>query len=194
MSILDRSIRSTLSSCDEALEDIPGQEEEEDQELHRVCSRDTLDGTDDLLAINPICYSTENLISMRGLPAADLSEVEEEEDDRVSCERMMSYEINNYSDSEDDDDVYVPEWKIYGDFKDGVLEDQRRDDYLPVGSSVWKQEQDDGDEGESKENLQKRLGRKRHYRLGQMSSDLEDLVKQLEVIPAKMRRMDSTEG
>lgn len=197
MSILDRSIRSTLSSCDEALE-----EHSDHEDLHRVCSRDTLDDSDDLLAVNhPICYSTENLISMSSsirLPTVDLSEVEEEEENdeigRVSRERMMSYEVNNYSDSEDDDDVYEPEWKIYGEFKDGVLEDQRRDDFLPVGSSaVWMQE-----EGEQQQQRngseEKRLGRKRHYRLGQMSSDLENLVKQLEVIPAKMRRMDNSEG
>lgn len=205
MSILDQSIRS-LDSCDEALE-----ERTDHEEMHRVCSRDTLDDSDDnILAVNPVCYSNDNLLSgsssMKLRPfessasgkAADGTTDHEEEGeesglpnyDRGSREKMMSYEVNYYTDSEDDDDVYAPDWKEYEDFQEGVLEDQQND-VLPINQSQWMMSTDKLTMDAAAEwDLSRRLGRKRHYRLGQMSSDLEDLVKQLDVIPAKIRRLD----
>lgn len=206
MSILDQSIRSMVDSCDEALEDNSTQDA-----LHRICSRDTLDDSDDdILEVNPVCYSTDNLLdassSMQMRPrksagalAADTDSNEEEEyglpgyhEDRGSREKMMSYEINYHTDSEDDDDVYVPDWKIYEEFQAGVLED----DVLPINESLWMKSTDKlaMDAAAAEWDVQRRLGRKRHYRLGQMSSDLEDLVKQLDVIPAKIRRLDSEDS
>lgn len=195
MSILDRSIRS-LSSCDEALED--EDTNSADETLHRVCSRDTLDGSDSIIAVNPVCYSTDNLAASTTSLMRPFADTDDDLDDRGSCERLVNYHINDVSDSEDDDDVYQPDWKIYEEFQSGVLEDQRHDDLLadehqPL-STVWmkcqvrvQEEEDDLTAAEEA----RQMCRKRHYRLGHTSSDLEDLVNQLEVMPAKIRRIDS---
>lgn len=202
-SILDRSIRLSVDSCDEAVE-----ERQEKADLHRACSRDTLDGTPD--EVIQVCYSTDNLLagssSMQLRPfksltkgggaAAEDTDLDEEEEDGLpgSRERMMSYEVNNHTDSEDDDDIYDPEWKEYEDFQEGVLDDQQNN-HLPISESKWMLSTDRLTmDGAQEWDLSRRMGRKRHYRLGQMSSDLEDLVKQLDVIPAKIRRMDSGGG
>lgn len=206
MSILDRSFRSaSLSSCEEAAE------ESGDESLHRVCSRDTLDASGDIIDENPVCYSTDNLLaSSFHRPTEQQSDVEDE--DRSSCERMMSYEVNPVSDSEDDDDVYVPDWKLYETFEEGVVVDQQNDG-LPMDGDLALSDNDNSGaryvalkmqaavkychggtnvDGEGDWDGACRLrGRKRHSRFGDLSSDLEDLVQQLEVIPAKIRRMDS---
>lgn len=207
MSILDQSIRSMVDSCDEALDDC----EREADPLHRMCSRDTLDDTDDeILEVNPVCYSTDNLLASsssmqlrpgKGLAVSttkELADTEEDDNDSEGLadyrEKMVSYEVNYHTDSEDDDDVYVPDWKVYEEFQSGVLED----DVMPIKETSWMRSTDqlatDEQAAAAAEwDVQRRMGRKRHYRLAQMSSDLEDLVKQLEVIPAKIRRMDKDE-
>ena len=192
MSILDRSIRS-LDSCDEALEE-DRTLSPEPHNMHRVCSQDTLDDSQEILDVNPVCYSTDNLLaatSMRSMRKAQ-SEDGLADYDPGSRERLVAYEVNYHTDSEDDDDVYEPDWKVYEDFTSGVVEDQQ-DDVLPIHQSLWMRSTDKlaMDATEATEwDLSRRMGRKRHYRFGEMSSDLEDLVKQLEVIPTKIRRLD----
>lgn len=203
MSILDRSVRYSVDSCDEALE-----HSDNESAFHRVCSRDTLDDSDEILDVNPVCYSTDNLLdttsSLRpaksSVTMADSDDEEVEgglaKNDRGSREKILAYEVNYYSDSEDDSDVYEeqPDWKVYEDFSAGVVEDQQND-VLPINESLWMNSTDKlAMDAAAEWDVSRRMGRKRHYRLGQMSSDLEDLVKQLDAIPAKIRRMDKDEN
>lgn len=208
MSILDRSIRHSVDSCNEALED------GDQDELHRVCSRDTLDDSDEIIDVNPVFYSNDNLLGssssmqLRSFKSSvtmaedtDDQQGEEEEDGlpdygRGSREKMMSYEVNYVTDSEDDDDVYEPQpdWQVYAAFQEGVLEENGHTDALPIHESRWMMSTDKmALDAAAEWDLSQRMGRKRHYRLGQMSSDLEDLVKQLDVIPAKIRRLEKRE-
>lgn len=150
--------------------------------FHRACSRDTLEASDSFneeAAKSMMFLSYENLEFETKYRDHRTSMSSETESELSSPARVKVYMM---TDSEDDDDVYVPDWKTFQDFKEGITEEEH---------SINSDDDDDPVEVE----IQLRsfpLNRKRTFNI-ELNTKMDALTQEFDVIPAKMRRVQYEE-